>query len=367
MGKRETDPRLQALYDAGIKPYSFSRLGTINQCEFQAFLAYIKKIKGTNNIYGIMGGRIHDVLEDIMENKATEKDLYPAFLKELEDAELLGIDFPKDRKGENSIRDNWIADMTHFCNNFVKPEGKFITEELFIYKISETRYIIGYIDLIRINKDGTLYIIDWKSSSNFETKKILEYGRQLILYGMGKEQQGEKVRDLSWVMLKYCEVKFLGKAKINSKNKTDLVKVVNRGKLIKELRTHIELDLKDMGYNEVEIDLMMVKAISDNSFDSLPKEISDLYHIRPYVRIYDFTEELQQETLDYINTTADYFESKDPENEDDWKPLCFVDKKGNPDTFFCDVLCDYGNICKHLKEFKETYKESKREEQDLFA
>ena len=66
---------------------------------------------------------------------------------------MLGIEFPKDFKGNDSIRNNWIADMKHFCKTFQPPKGKFQTEQLIIYPLSEDRYIQGYIDLIRENDD----------------------------------------------------------------------------------------------------------------------------------------------------------------------------------------------------------------------
>mgnify|MGYP006922404431 CR=1 FL=1 len=60
----------------------------------------------------------------------------------------------------------------------------------------------------------------------------LKYYIHFVFYALAKEAEGFKVRDVSWIMLKYCEVKFMGKKRSNSKNKTEIVKVLNRGKLI---------------------------------------------------------------------------------------------------------------------------------------
>ncbi len=57
--------------------------------------------------------------------------------------------------------------MKHFCNTFKAPKGKFTTEELVIYPLSEDRYVQGYIDLIRENPDGTISIYDWKNIDRF--------------------------------------------------------------------------------------------------------------------------------------------------------------------------------------------------------
>ena len=206
MAQRELDPRLKALFDAKKKVYSISKLNTIDQCEYQAYLSYVKHAKQSSSCYSILGTRIHDCLEAIINGDSTEEDLLPALDKELEDMEMLGIDFPNDRNGGTTIRDNWIADMKDFCTSFVKPKGKFETEQLFIYQLDPDHYLQGYIDLIRYNSDDTISIFDWKTSSQFATKDLIHHGRQLVLYAMGKEQEGYKVKNVAWIMLKYAEV-----------------------------------------------------------------------------------------------------------------------------------------------------------------
>ena len=361
MAKRDKDPRLQKLFDEGKKVYSISKLNTIEQCCYQAYLTYKKPREGSQNVYGIMGNRVHDTLEEIIKDKATEKDLKPALYLELQDLDMLGIDFPKDRKGGTSIRDNWIADMQHFCENFVRPKGKFTTEELFIYKINDDRYIQGYIDLVRHNKDDTISILDWKTSSQFSKDDLIHHGRQLILYAMGKEQEGFKVKSLAWIMLKYVEVTFMGKARSNSKEKTKLVKVFNRGKLLKELSKYIENDLCELNYDEVDIEIMIKNAIDTNSFDRLPKEIIKKYIVKPYVRKYDLTDALRNETLDYINNMADLFESKSDE-EEDWEAVEITEKN----NFFCNQLCNHKKTCKYLKKYNDMRMLLKSEDEDLF-
>jgi hypothetical protein len=308
-----------------------------------------------------MGSRVHDTLEDIINDKATEKDLKPALELELYDLDMLGIDFPKDRKGENSIRDSWVADMTHLCENFVRPNGEFTTEELFIYKINDNRYIQGYIDLIRHNKDGTISILDWKTSSQFSTNDLLHHGRQLVLYALGKEQEGFKVKELAWIMLKYCEVTFMGKARTNSKEKTQLVKVFNRGKLLKELSKYIESDLEELGYDELDIEIIIKNSISSNSFEQIPKEIKDKYIVKPYVKKYELTDELREETLKYVNDMANLFESK-TDNVNDWKAVDITDKN----NFFCNQLCNHKKTCTYIKQFNDTRALLKTADEDLF-
>ena len=163
-------------------------------------------------------------------------------------------------------------------------------------------------------------------------------------------------------MLKYCEITFLGKARKTSKEKTTLTKVVNRGKIVKELKSYIEQDLTELGYDEVDIEIMIDTALKNNE---IPHEVADKYTIKPYVRKYDLTQENVEETLEYINAVADTFES-----EKEWKPREFtrVSRTGkeSEDTFYCNTLCNYRKKCKHIKDFNEKKDKTKTDDSDLF-
>lgn len=360
MGQRQADPRLQSLFDNGKKVYSISKLNNIDQCEYQAYLTYIKHVKSLNSCYGVLGTRIHDCLEAIINNEATEADLLPALDKELEDLDMLGIDFPKDRNGGTSIRDNWVSDMRNFCVSFTKPKGTFETEQLFILKLDEEHYMQGYIDLIRVNADGTISIYDWKTSSQFSSADLVHHGRQLVLYAMAKEQEGYKVKNVAWIMLKYAEVSWLGKARKNAKKDTIIKKVMNRSKIIKELKPYIEVDLENLGYAEIDIELLLDYALENNSWDKFPDEVKQKYTIKPYVREYELTDELKQEVLEYINEKISQYESK-TDSEIDWKPV----EIGKKTEFFCRNLCGYRNACRYIQDYNNT-KDEVDVDDDLF-
>lgn len=356
MTARSMPNELKKLYSEGAKVYSISRINTIDQCLYQAYNTYILKKRGMNNVYGILGSKIHEVLEGIMKGEATPNDLYPALNSELEDIDMLSLSFPKDMKGNDSIRTNWIADMTHFCENFQKPDGRFATEELVLYKLKDNRYVQGYIDLVRYNDDGTISIFDWKTSSKFSKADLLHHGRQLVLYALAKEAEGYIVRDVAWYMMKYVEVSYMGKKRANSKTESLITKVVNRGKIIQELKENIKADLFDLGYDKIDIEFLVDEALEKNSLNCLPIEIINKYKISPYIQNYSLTEELKHECLEYINSRADLFESLDPDNADNYPPLKFtkLNSKGKEvdNTFFCSVLCGHRNTCKHLIDYK---------------
>ena len=125
MGQRVVAPELQALYDKGAQVYSYSKLGTIHDCPYNAYLTYIKPRDQCQNVYSYLGGTCHDVLEGIIEGKNTEADIKPALQTALDELDMLGIDFPKTRDGGNGIRDRWVGNMMCMARDYVSPKGKF--------------------------------------------------------------------------------------------------------------------------------------------------------------------------------------------------------------------------------------------------
>lgn len=350
MAERKIDPRLQALYDADVPVYSISRLDCMNRCLYEAKLTYIDKDRGDENIYALLGTRIHDTLERLMNNEATEADLLPAMEDELADADMFGYEFPKDSKGGDSIREGWIANMTHFCKTYRKPRGAYRTEQFFLYKTPKNRYLQGYIDLTYIRQDGTMIVFDYKTSTAYKGEAVKEHGRQLVLYALGLEQQGYKVKAISWIFLKYVEIRFSGKKKPNSKERSDISKVVERRKIARELERYVRDDLTELGYDDFDMQLIIDKMLEQNE---LPPQVRDRYKILPYVCQYELSDETRQECIDYIDSTIDKWETLT-----EYPPKKFTQPtkygKERPDTFYCTQLCSHGKRCPYIKEYLDT-------------
>ena len=352
MATREIAPELQKLFDEGAEVYSISRLNCINQCEYQAYLSYIKNAPKKNNVWACLGGKIHDALEKCVKGEAEETILNDAIQDELENLEILDIDFPLDRNGNPTLRNNWIANMTKFANEFKTPKGKFDTEKLVLFNVKDNIWLQGYIDLIRYNKDGTIYILDWKTSSNFDKTHVVEAGRQLAVYALAMENEGYKVDRVSWVMLKYCKTTWIQK---NGKSKDKISEWRN---YIKDLRTVLEKKLADMGYDEIDIDAMLFQAEKDNAMDCLPDELKSQFKTVPYVRDYELTDEVIEECKQYINDSIDKYHECGTD-EKNFKP-CNIEKE----SFFCSSLCDFSSSCKYWKDYCDQYASKDNTEDD---
>lgn len=369
MSERKADDRLQELRDKGITIYSISRLDCINRCLYEAYQTYILGKRGPGNIWTSLGGRIHDVLEGITNGTNTEKDLLPAMYAELDDMDMLGIEFPKARDGKDTIRDNWIANMKNFCTEYKPPKGNLKAEELFIYQTPKGRYLQGYIDLQSINKDGSISIYDYKTSSLYRGEDIKEHGRQLIVYAMGKEQEGFTVKSASWIFLKYVTVKFFGKKTVKSKKDSEIIKVIERRNFGRELALYLEGTLAKAGYDEFDIEMMIDQVVATNSIENLPDEVKNQYKITPYVLSVDLSEEARQECIDYIDGTIDKWEALHDESQYLPRKFTKVTKTGKEtsETFFCSVLCPHSKSCFYLRDYLDTLEDNKNtEEDDLF-
>ena len=366
MSERKADARLEELKNNGIPIYSISRLDTINRCLYEAYLTYVLKRKGSPNIYGCLGSRIHSILEGITNGTNTEADLLPAMYEEFNDMDMLGIEFPKSRDGKDTIRNNWIANMKNFCMEYRAPKGNLKAEELFIYKTPKGRYLQGYIDLQKINSDGSISIYDYKTSSMYKGNDIKEHGRQLVTYALAKEQEGFAVKSASWIFLKYVTARFVGKKTARSKKETEIIKEIERRNVGEELAPYIEGSLLAAGYDEVDIEMMLDGVRKNNSLQGLPEEVTGKYRISPYVLAADLSDEAKQECIDYIDSTIDMWESLTDESEYTPRKFTKIQRSGKEvrETFFCTSLCGHFKECKYIHEYLDSLTDEK--EDDLF-
>lgn len=366
--ERADDIRLQKIISSGKPIYSISRLDAINRCLYEAYITYILGERGSDNIYSLLGGRIHDVLEGITNNKNTTSDLLPAMQQTLEDVDILGLEFPKDRNGEDSIRQHWIEDMVHFCDTYRPPQSKKLAaEELFIYETPAGNILQGYIDLQHIRSDGSIDIYDYKTSSLYSGEAIKEHGRQLVAYTLGKEQEGYHVNSASWVFLKYAEIQYKGKKTARSKKETTITKVLERYKIGNEMANQVELVLNRLGFDPINTEIFLDTFKRTGRFDMLPQSVQTEFQMKPYVLKADISEYAKQECIGYIDSTIKMWEGLS-KNAKDYLPKSFYKtyKSGKvvEDTFFCTQLCPHFRRCGYIKDFLDSRNE--KTDENLF-
>lgn len=354
--ERVKEDRLEKLREQGKNIYSISRLNSLNQCPYSAYITYVLGDRGDSNVWAALGSIMHDTLQNIIDNAMSTDTLIENLNNGIDNMEISGVDFPKDRNGNSSIRDNWIANMTGFCEHFKAPKGTFKTEQLVIYKVSDDDYIQGYIDLERINDDGSIDVFDWKTSSQFKGDHLIEAGRQLVLYAQALEQEGYKVNQLAWVMLKYCVVSWKQK---NGKIKEKICEWRN---YVSQIRPYLLNPPVAVDIDEFELDMIVSKAVENNSLDGLPAELRDQFEVKQYVRYYDYTQDVINETLNYVTNQINSFKERGTEEKN------YPPKDVANDSYFCSSLCGHNKRCPYYKDYCSSFVKTDRksEEDDLF-
>lgn len=286
---------------------------------------------------------MHQYIEDVYRGNITDvSDFNQKLHNKLFELELMDLDFPSE-----VIKKSFVKDMDHFTKNFNKLDGEFTLEKMFVSQIGE-HYLLGYIDAIRSTKDENdnkkIEVVDWKTSSKFTGSKLEHAGRQLVIYKLGLEQTTDmQINEIKWCMLKYiyvCWVQQNGKVK---------KKMVNRGKLIKEMTKTFEKEMIKSGMDEIEVGLSIMNAEANNSFTDLPSIITDKYWLEDCFIEYEATDKVIKEVEDYVVNTIEEIESKDIHNESVWKPLDF-DKEG---TFYCNTLCSHRKTCGFIAQYNK--------------
>lgn len=334
--------QIKKLKEQNVPIYSISKLNTMDECLWSYWLTYMEHLPSKENIYTFAGTKIHSCLEKIQNGENI--DFNKEFLNMLEDADVCGISFPND-----NIKTKWIKNIQCFIKDYKRPiYNKFETEKLFLIKI-DNYYIQGIIDLLIYNNDGTVSIIDYKTSSKFSNTELRAKGRQLILYGMAMEQLGFKVKSIAWDMLKYCKISYpLKNGKIRET-------IAERGFVLEKLKNDITKEMKNFPqYDELTAEEMITKACNDNSFENLPIPIKGKYKIEDYILEYDFSEENKKELKDFIKAKIGDIEQFSSQKSW-WEP-----KELTPyNTFFCENLCSFSDDCEYYQRFKEILENAK--------
>ena len=183
--------------------YSFSRLKLFNECRHAYFLTYVLKCDKKPNIYSEIGTIIHEVLEDVQGGKDIPvEERIEMFEDKVDECKIFGIEFVNEK-----IEEKYVENIKHCLRNFKPLQGvKFEIEKEIRLELGSS-VLTGFIDLVIHNEDGTVSVIDFKTSSKYAKKDLPKNANQLIIYGLALEQMGYVVRDVKWNMLKYATVK----------------------------------------------------------------------------------------------------------------------------------------------------------------
>ena len=323
---REIEPIVKELKKNGKTIYSISRLNSFNDCKLAYKYTYIDYKKGIDNVYNLLGTLCHDNKEALLKGKITKDDFLKIFDDEIFELDIKGIEFPSE-----NIKSGYIQNIRKYIMEQEDNNKKCIIEKFVIMEVDEDNYIQGFIDYID-GVDGKLRILDFKTSTAYSGEEKVKSGRQLILYKLALEKiTGKEVVFVGWDLLKYCNICKMQK---NGKVKKYLIE---RRKVANEMADRYTKDLKEMGKEQYEIDLILF----DNK--DIPDELKDIYWKEDGIVELKVDEEMIQETMDYLNNSINNIK-----NEKDFNAKVITEKN----SFYCSFLCGHRLICPHLKEYR---------------
>lgn len=285
------------IHDRG-KLWSFSKVNTYNLCPYASFLSKkIPKEHKLENIYSKSGTLSHGILEKHYVDKIFKNK--EEMLEEF-NAGMLDI-FTKGYKFKNTKTEiNYMANMRLYFESFISDE--FIKEcetfvsmplQIFDKKLIDN-YLQGWCDAILV-KDNIISIGDFKSSTIYRGKDLIEKSRQLILYAMAYEHcYKRKVGSVFFDFMKYCKIVY--------KNQ--------KGKIKETIIERKDLFLYD---NIISVDKAYVFVDLDNS--------------------------VKNNTIKWFIDTVHKYKS---DNKWEKGSMC------GENAYYCNVLCSCKKYCKYM-------------------
>lgn len=186
---------------------SFSEIQSYHTCPYSHKLQRIDKFKGVDNIYSLIGSKVHDIIEECYLDKVKKDELNLMFQEKVLELTLNGFEFPSDK-----VKDNYVSCVSHYFNNFekdcnIKELELPVYIDLFCkeYRFQDLMFR-GFIDAV-LHKDNEVYIGDFKTSTIYKGADLIDKSKQLILYAIAYEETyKKKVSKIFFDFVKYKNV-----------------------------------------------------------------------------------------------------------------------------------------------------------------
>lgn len=136
--------------------WSYSRLGSFNECPYRFFLRHISKVPDEDKFYASYGSFVHKLIEKYYRGELKKEELNTEFL----------AGFQKEVKGKRPKKEivtSYIQKGSDYFKNFEPfPYTLVGIEKKVLFEIEGQKFI-GFIDYLGMDSDGELVVIDNKS------------------------------------------------------------------------------------------------------------------------------------------------------------------------------------------------------------
>ena len=346
--------------------FSWSMISTFTTSPYEYFLHYVLHTPEDRNdcVYAAMGGMAHDILEKLYNGKIKYADMK----EEFETAWSMAVDVSNlkfdrnDEEHNKKLGNKYYDDLKYFYQSHVLIPYKTITEQFIVTKIKD--YVLqGYLDIAFKDNDDCYNIIDFKTSSIYTGKNLIEKSGQLCVYALGLVQSGvpiEKIK-IAFNFLKYATVQY---EQANGEKKE---RYIERCELGSKLQSNAKMWLKKLGYTE-QIDEYLKDLVDYNDIGVLPKDVQAKFQISDCYVYIPLTQELLDSWIEKISTTIKDIIWREEQYAKDKNEKWFFDTEDSvkKESYYFATLCGYSkDLHKPYGLYLEKLEESKNGN-DLF-
>lgn len=346
--------------------WSWSRVNTFITSPYEYYLKYIlqESEDRTDCCYGVLGNICHDTLDNYYEGKIS----YDQMINTFEDGWISSIDvldlkFDRNDEAKNeSISKKYKIDLQYFFKNHIPYKEKLLIEKPIKIDVNGEIFV-GYIDAIYKDIDGVYHIIDFKTSTQYTGKNLIDHSGQLILYALGLHQTGIPLNriKIKFNFLKYVTVQQQQKKKGSPPKYRD----IERCLLGEKLKSNVSMWLKDGKYSEQEIDSYIYDLLLSNDISVLPLEIQNKYVITDCHTEIPLTDELILSVITRLSSTIKDIRLRERDYQESQSEMAFfdTDESVEKESYYFATLCGYSpNKHKPYKKYLERLETQKNGE-----
>lgn len=339
--------------------WSFSRYNLFQTDRYSYFLKYIKNVKEDrdDDLYGKVGGLVHDLIESAYLGKVTKDEMVEQFEDSMFNFYLEGRRFDRsDEDKHNAIAEKYEYSVKHYLKNYQFIDEKMYLEKFVITQIGE-EWFQGYVDAFhQEERDGKkcLIITDWKTSTKYSGAKIPKEGKQLMLYAKALHEMANAPYDriiIRWCFLKYCTLTF---KQMNGKTKsTDIL----RYELGTKARNPVKTVFKTLGYSESEYEQYLMDIELTNDLSCLPQDVKDNFEVTDcYVEI-PFDENTMNELIKEVSSEMSIIRELEKKYAEELDDSIFFTEVTQNNSYYLANLCNYSSkLHKPYAEYLENLK-----------
>lgn len=195
----------QVRYTEGRMGLSHSKMNLYENCPFAYRKLYLDKVTSKPKWFFSIGHTIHEVMEEFYQYRGPRAEPPLSWMLKLLDKHWHCVGY-ESREQERTTREEARQWLRKYHDKYAR--GKFrpamAVEEYFEIPLGD-HAVIGFIDRLEKNDDGTVSLYDYKTDPVMRTQAEVDADPQLILYAWACRKLGIPLRDQTLLFMRFNE------------------------------------------------------------------------------------------------------------------------------------------------------------------